>query len=56
MSTPSAPQVTDLYLRAAELSPNNADIHAVLGVLYNLSREVCQPAVSSMVSKTITGS
>jgi len=32
-------QVTDLYLKAAAHSPGNADIHAVLGVLYNLSRE-----------------
>eukprot|EP00326_Haptolina_ericina_P008332 CAMPEP_0181221100 /NCGR_PEP_ID=MMETSP1096-20121128/29204_1 /TAXON_ID=156174 ORGANISM="Chrysochromulina ericina, Strain CCMP281" /NCGR_SAMPLE_ID=MMETSP1096 /ASSEMBLY_ACC=CAM_ASM_000453 /LENGTH=524 /DNA_ID=CAMNT_0023313675 /DNA_START=85 /DNA_END=1659 /DNA_ORIENTATION=+ len=32
-------QVTSLFLRAAELSPQSADIHAVLGVLYNLSRE-----------------
>ncbi|KAL1528641.1 hypothetical protein AB1Y20_009979 [Prymnesium parvum] len=32
-------QVTALFLRAAELAPGNADIHAVLGVLYNLSRD-----------------
>ena len=31
-------RVTDLYLRAVEIAPQNADLHAVLGVLYNLSR------------------
>lgn len=31
--------VTNLFLNAAQLTPNNADVHAVLGVLYNLSRE-----------------
>ena len=31
-------RVTDLFLRAVKLAPENADLHAVLGVLYNLSR------------------
>lgn len=31
--------MTALFLRAAELRPSNADVHAVLGVLHNLSRE-----------------
>ncbi|MDC0525916.1 hypothetical protein OAO87_02860 [bacterium] len=31
-------RVTDLFLRAVEKRPANADLHAVLGVLYNLSR------------------
>lgn len=28
-----------LYTEAAQLSPEDADVHIVLGVLYNLSRE-----------------
>lgn len=31
-------QVIDLFLRAVQLQPENADCHSVLGVLYNLSR------------------
>lgn len=31
-------KVTNLFLRAAQKQPNNADLHAVLGVLYNLAR------------------
>ena len=31
-------KVTDLFLKAVEKRPQNADLHAVLGVLYNLSR------------------
>ena len=30
--------VTEMFLRAATERPDNADLHAVLGVLYNLSR------------------
>ena len=32
-------RVTDQFLRAVRLHPQHADLHAVLGVLYNLSRE-----------------
>ena len=35
-------KVTDLFLRAVERRPANADLHAVLGVLYNLSRSYDQ--------------
>lgn len=31
-------RVTELFLRAVQKRPQNADLHAVLGVLYNLSR------------------
>lgn len=32
-------QVARLYNEAAEVSPDDVDVHIVLGVLYNLSRE-----------------
>lgn len=32
-------QVAGLFNEAAKLSPDDADVHVVLGVLYNLSRE-----------------
>jgi len=32
-------QVARLFNEAAELSPDDADVHIVLGVMYNLSRE-----------------
>lgn len=32
-------QVTNLFSEAAKLAPDDADVHIVLGVLYNLSRE-----------------
>lgn len=32
-------QVARLFNEAAEMSPEDADVHVVLGVLYNLSRE-----------------
>lgn len=32
-------QVTNLFNEAAKLAPDDADVHIVLGVLYNLSRE-----------------
>jgi peroxin-5 len=32
-------EVTALFLEAARIAPDDADIHTVLGVLYNLSRE-----------------
>ncbi|XP_047320093.1 peroxisome biogenesis protein 5-like [Impatiens glandulifera] len=33
------PDVTRLYHNAAQMSPEDSDVHIVLGVLYNLSRE-----------------
>ncbi|KAF6155026.1 hypothetical protein GIB67_035773 [Kingdonia uniflora] len=33
------PQVARLFNEAAQISPDDADVHIVLGVLYNLSRE-----------------
>ena len=32
-------QVVRLFNEAAQMSPEDADVHIVLGVLYNLSRE-----------------
>lgn len=32
-------QVSRLFTEAAQMSPEDADVHIVLGVLYNLSRE-----------------
>lgn len=32
-------QVAGLFNEAAQMSPEDADVHVVLGVLYNLSRE-----------------
>lgn len=32
-------QVSRLFNKAAEVSPDDSDVHIVLGVLYNLSRE-----------------
>lgn len=32
-------QVARLFNEAAQMSPENADVHIVLGVLYNLSKE-----------------
>ena len=32
-------QVASLFNEAAKISPDDADVHIVLGVLYNLSRE-----------------
>lgn len=32
-------QVAKLFNEAAQISPEDADVHIVLGVLYNLSRE-----------------
>lgn len=32
-------QVARLFNEAAQMSPDDADVHIVLGVLYNLSRE-----------------
>lgn len=32
-------QVARLFNEAAQMSPDDADVHVVLGVLYNLSRE-----------------
>lgn len=32
-------QVARLFTDAAQMSPEDADVHIVLGVLYNLSRE-----------------
>jgi tetratricopeptide (TPR) repeat protein len=39
-------QVARLFNEAAEMSPEDADVHIVLGVLYNLSREY-DKAISS---------
>jgi peroxin-5 len=32
-------QVTGMVMKAAMMSPQDGDVHTVLGVLYNLSRE-----------------
>ncbi|KAL6661216.1 hypothetical protein ACP70R_000600 [Stipagrostis hirtigluma subsp. patula] len=37
--TPYGPDVVRLFNEAAQMSPEDADVHIVLGVLYNLSRE-----------------
>lgn len=35
----SSHQVVRLFNEAAQMSPDDADVHIVLGVLYNLSRD-----------------
>ena len=42
----AAADVTDLFLEAVTASPANADLHAVLGVLYNLSRSYTEAMAS----------
>ncbi|VAI73785.1 unnamed protein product [Triticum turgidum subsp. durum] len=37
--SPYGPDVVRLFNEAAQMSPEDADVHIVLGVLYNLSRE-----------------
>ncbi|XP_062195420.1 peroxisome biogenesis protein 5-like isoform X2 [Phragmites australis] len=37
--SPYGPDVVKLFNEAAQMSPEDADVHIVLGVLYNLSRE-----------------
>lgn len=39
-------QVEGLFLEAAQMSPEDSDIHTVLGVIYNLSRNYVK-AISS---------
>jgi Flp pilus assembly protein TadD len=39
-------RVTDLFLHAVEKRPENADLHAVLGVLHNLSRSYPEAVAS----------
>lgn len=39
-------QVARLFNEAAQISPDDADVHIVLGVLYNLSREYDKAIVS----------
>ncbi|KAF6159339.1 hypothetical protein GIB67_032110 [Kingdonia uniflora] len=38
-TSPVANEVVRLFNEAAQISPDDADVHIVLGVLYNLSRE-----------------
>ncbi|KAM0897073.1 hypothetical protein ACQ4PT_022792 [Festuca glaucescens] len=39
IDSPYGPDVVRLFNEAAQMSPEDADVHIVLGVLYNLSRE-----------------
>ena len=39
IKTFSAIQIARLFNEAAQMSPEDSDVHIVLGVLYNLSRE-----------------